>query len=299
MLALLALVIVGLGLQGCGDADDPAPGDVRPVLVTGATGRTGSWIYDTLKDAGIPVRAFVRNASKARDILNCTSCDEEDGIFVGDVTQPESLASAVAGAGALVIATGAIPVCPDNFINPLTDCTYPEGGTPYDIDWVGNRAQVSAFANATAPVQNGPVVLISSTGTTDPAEFLPGDISFYKLNMEASLMASGLPFVIVKPCGLTNSAPGNAELLVGHDDSLGVMPPLVPRSDVARVAVAALERAIFGWHKDLRFDLCSRSSALGGQPTTDEQLPGLLEEAQMHWSMSSFAREARAGTMNV
>ena len=36
------------------------------VLVTGATGRTGALLYSWLKAKNIPVRAFVRNATKAR-----------------------------------------------------------------------------------------------------------------------------------------------------------------------------------------------------------------------------------------
>lgn len=286
----LALVILGLWRVAKGTS----PEDVRPVLVTGATGRTGVQIYSLLRDHGIPVRAFVRDVNKARERLNCTTCDEEDGIFVGDLTQPETIASAVAGAGGLVIASGAVPICTDE-----TNCTFPEGGTPHDIDWMGNNAQLSAFANATAPALDGLVVYMSSMGTTNPVEWMPGDIHFYKLNMEASLMASSLPFVIVKPCGLSNDSPREAELLVGHDDSLlEVSPPEVPRSDVARVIVAAFERFLSARHTDLRFDLCSRSSAAGGQPTTDEQLPGLLEDAKMHWGMSSLTQKAR-GAMSV
>lgn len=49
-----------------------------PVLVTGATGRTGSLVYLRLKQLEIPVRALVRNASKAREMLGCTACDEAE-----------------------------------------------------------------------------------------------------------------------------------------------------------------------------------------------------------------------------
>jgi hypothetical protein len=34
-----------------------------------------------------------------------------------------------------------------------------------------------------------------------------GHVLFYKLNSEAALMASGLPFTIIKPTGLTDGAP--------------------------------------------------------------------------------------------
>lgn len=300
LLVIAALVIFGVGLEGCGGAGEGPEEDPRPVLVTGATGRTGALIYGLLKEAGIPARAWVRSASKAREKLNCTACDEDEGIFVGDLSQPESLAKAVAGAGALVVATSAVPQCTFPSGGGPPNCTYPEGGTPYEIDWVGANAQLSAFANATAPALDGPLVLISTLGTTSPVESLPGNMAFYKLNFEASVMASGLPFAILKPCGLWNAAPRKAQLLVGHDDSLlDVSPPLVPRSDVARVAVAALQRAFFTRHIHLRFDLCSRSSALGGQPTTDDELQGLLEEAQYNWARSSVVPEAIDGVVNI
>lgn len=295
----IALMSVAVWLEGCGSTGQVLPDDQRPVLVTGATGRTGILIYGFLKGAGLPVRAFVRSASKARDKLNCSTCNESDGIFVGDITQPESLSRAVAGSGALVIATSAEPVCTYPEGGP-PNCTYAEGGFPFDVDWVGANAQLSAFANATAPALDGPVVLISTEGTTNPVESLPGNIGFYKLNFEATLMASGLPFVIVKPCGLIDSAPREAELLVGHDDSLvDIDPPLIPRSDVARVAVAGLQRSLFTKDMRLRFDLCSQEPATGGHATTDMDLPNLLDEAHYHWGQSSLSREARIGEVNI
>ena len=47
------------------------------VVVSGATGRTGSLLYLALRSSGVAVRALVRNASKAREMLDCGACDEE------------------------------------------------------------------------------------------------------------------------------------------------------------------------------------------------------------------------------
>ena len=44
-----------------------AHGAVRTVVVTGATGRSGSLIYLDLKTRGVNVRGLVRNTSKARE----------------------------------------------------------------------------------------------------------------------------------------------------------------------------------------------------------------------------------------
>ena len=82
----------------------------RVVVVTGATGRTGSLIYKSLKDAGVTaVRAAVRstNVTEAQTILNCTRCDATEGVFLGaDVTKPESLTAAFSGATDLMDAVG-------------------------------------------------------------------------------------------------------------------------------------------------------------------------------------------------
>ena len=51
----------------------------RSVLVTGATGRTGSLIYKQLQgSAGVSVRALVRHRDDARTKLGCTACDESE-----------------------------------------------------------------------------------------------------------------------------------------------------------------------------------------------------------------------------
>lgn len=243
------------------------------VMVTGATGRTGSILYGLLKKQGVNVRALVRNATKARNLLACTKCDESEGIFVGDVTKPETLKAPMNGVTKLVITTSSIPVC-----NPFPKCHYPPGGLPIDVDWNGGKAQVMAFAEQAKG--KGQVVLISSMGTTDPDGFLEkldnAHIGFYKLNLEAFLMSAGLEYTIIKPCGLDDHVSNNT-LVVGHDDQLHLTPPTMGRMDVARVSVAALQ------HPDvaggLRFDLCSKA----GPATSESDLLGVLQDAKYPW----------------
>merc|ERR1712139_470705 len=70
------LAIVALIPQGAASAGT--------VLVTGATGHTGSLVYKGLLKAGVKnVRALTRTVEKAREVLGCTACDASDGIFVG------------------------------------------------------------------------------------------------------------------------------------------------------------------------------------------------------------------------
>jgi len=249
------------------------------VVVTGATGKTGVLAYRMLKERGATVRAFVRNASKARELLGCTACDPSEGVFLGDVKDKASLEPAVKGADTLVVVTSAFPICKHGAGGP-PQCYYPEGAYPVDVDFHGGKAQITAFAEANP---KGRVVLVSTMGTTNPESFTEkmgnGHIGFYKLNAEAFLMNSGLPFVIIKPCGLVNTPGGKAELLVGHDDDIDVKPPTVPREDVARVMVEAISRppAV-----NLRFDLCSRA----GEPTEADKV---LAAAEFPWQRGGQA----------
>merc|ERR1712124_230679 len=90
-------------------------------------------------------------------------------------------------------------------------------------------------------------------------------------------MGSGLPFTIVKACGLGDKAGGKHKLVVGHDDkgfSLAV-DHMVSREDVARVLAASATSKVA---RGLRFDLCS---SLLGRPTTDIQ--EVFAEAEYPW----------------
>lgn len=257
-------------LAGCG---------ATPVVITGATGHTGSATYKILKSAGVEVRGLVRNVTKAKEVLGCTKCDASEGIYVGDVTKPETLTDVMAGAGQLVIVTSAFPVC-----NPFPQCTYSKGAYPVDVDFNGGKNQVEAFVKGAGGKK--PILLVSAMGTTEPDSQLDkmgnGQIGFYKLNMEAFMMTSGLPFTIVKPCGLGSDAGGKDEMIVGHDDAEGWdLKVPVQRADVARVLAAAVQNPSDA--ANLRFDLCAKA----GKPTADADLPALLKSARYPWEQSA------------
>lgn len=246
-----------------------------PWVISGATGRTGALTYKLMKSRGVPVRALIRSAAKAKEVIGCDKCDESEGIFIGDITKPASMDAVMQGAGGLIIATSAVPQC-----NPFPKCSYPEGAYPVDIDFNGGKHQVEAFVKGAGGLK--PVFLISSMGTTEPDSSLDkmgnGQIGFYKLNFEAFLMSSGLPYTIVKPCGLGGDAAAQDTLIVGHDDAEGWDLSIpVQRADVARVLAAAAQNpeAAAG----LRFDLCSKK----GEPTEDDDLPALLKAAKYPW----------------
>lgn len=249
----------------------------RPVLVVGATGQTGSRTYLLLKAKGVPVRGIVLNASKARQVLGCVKCDASEGIFMADVTKPATLAEPSAGAGSLVIATGPSAIC-----DPYpTNCSCPKGQCPIDVDWIGGKNMVSAFARASAPYGLGQVVMVSSDNTCFADNSLHADTDplngFYKLNAEAFLMNSGLPYTIIKPCGLTNAPPGDLSLDVFHNDAKTTGHGIIARADIARLIDAALRNP--GVSSGLRFDFCSKP----GPGTPDSGLVGVLRSARYQW----------------
>ena len=102
--ALLALCSFAAGFEAPVEAG-------ATVLVTGATGRTGSLLYAKLKaDSRIgTVRALVTSIEKARSTLKCTKCDASEGIFLGNVTQPSTLTAAMKGVSTVAITVGAGP----------------------------------------------------------------------------------------------------------------------------------------------------------------------------------------------
>jgi len=236
----------------------------KVALVTGATGRTGSQLYFQLKQspAFSEVRALVISRDKAKQVLNCSKCDASEGIYLGNVTEPDSLSPAMAGVSTLAICVGASPDASPSLQQA--------------IEFTGVQNQLTSLAAQATDHAAQQVLLVSSMGTTqpNPSPSEGGSILFWKLNAEAFLMASGVPFTIVKPCGLLSTSGGRKELLVGHDDTLlSTMPPVIPRADVASVMSHAAASHAVG----LRFDLCSKV----GTPTTD--YAALLKAAQYPW----------------
>lgn len=237
------------------------------VVVTGATGRTGSVLYHLLKSSPSigEVKALVTDASKAKQYLNCTKCDASEGIFIGDVTKPSTLTAAFTGVDSVAIAVGA-PGGSNSSVQK-------------QIDYLGVVNQIEAFQSNAANygVSNLRVALISSMGTTfpNPPPFMGGTDLFWKLNAEAFLASCGIPSVIIKPCGLGSGAGGNATLLVGHNDEIkgSTFADVVNRADVAAVMATAMEIRT----SNLRFDLCGKQ----GQPANDPK--DVLKAAAFPW----------------
>eukprot|EP00929_Paragymnodinium_shiwhaense_P040340 TRINITY_DN21075_c0_g1_i1.p1 TRINITY_DN21075_c0_g1~~TRINITY_DN21075_c0_g1_i1.p1 ORF type:complete len:278 (-),score=68.70 TRINITY_DN21075_c0_g1_i1:221-1054(-) len=262
---MLRRLAVGAALLGLVEAGN------RTIVVTGATGRSGSDVYLLLKSKGANVRGIVRDVEKARTVLGCSKCDESEGIFIGDITNQTTLLPAMSGADTLVIATGIA-----------------KGEKPEDILFHGVQSQFGAFLSSPGPSpQDRHVLQISMMETTllDTiinkiiARFWGGwSVGFYSLQGEAALMDANVPFTILKACGLDDGPAKVKQLDVGHYDKGWGKPAgkdTVSRRDIARIlAAAALNPKM---STGLRFDICSQA----GSPQNDEL--EVLQEAMFSW----------------
>jgi len=260
----------------------------KTVVITGATGATGNLLYKRLVAENVyNVRACVRNATKAKDLLKCTKCDESEGIFEGDIKKPDSLTKVMTGADVLVILTGSAPACTGVF--PFSKCTYHEGAYPVDLEFKGTKNQIAAFAkNAGGDLSSKQLMYMSTMGTTGPNTFLDkfgnGHTSFYHLQAEVLVLASGIPYFIPKACGLSNGEGGTNHYRVGHDDStFSEFTGVVKRDDVARLFVEAIRSPEAS--NNLRFDTCS--SVLPWDKKTTDIEADVFKAARYPWAKAA------------
>ena len=216
---------------------------MQKVLVTGATGRTGSLVlgklarrYEQFKAIG-----FVQSPQKASKILG-----DAAKFVCGDIRQQTTLDSALVGCNSLVILTSATPqmLAPPK-PGERPQFYYPEDASPEIIDFQGQKNQIDAAINA--GIEH--IVLVGSMGGTNPEHPLNkmgnGNILIWKRRAEQYLVDSGINYTIIRAGGLLNDPGGKRELLVGKNDEMltnspeGIN-PAVPREDVAEVVVQAL-----------------------------------------------------------
>jgi (4-alkanoyl-5-oxo-2,5-dihydrofuran-3-yl)methyl phosphate reductase len=175
-------------------------------LITGATGDVGTRVVERLLESGNRPRIFVRDADKAR-----ARYDDRVDIFVGDLTIPESVRTALEGVDSLfLVNTGPqIPV----------------------------RDKIAAEAAKAAGVQH--LVKLSSMDVEQGLALG----AWHELG-EAAIRASGIPFTFVRPTGFMSNllawAPSiKAQGIVRAATGYGRR-PFIHSDDIAAVAVEAL-----------------------------------------------------------
>ena len=220
---------------------------MKKVLITGATGRTGSLVFQKLRQLKDEFEAvgFARSLAKAEEILGST-----EGLCFGDILDRASLEKAMLGCQALIILTSAVPkIKSPPKPNERPKFEFEAQGMPEQVDWLGQKNQIDVAK--TADVQH--IVLVGSMGGTNENHPLNsignGNILIWKRKAEQYLIDSGIDYTIIRAGGLLDKPGGCRELIVGKNDTLSIsppnsIPPSIPREDVANIVVQALKEPL-------------------------------------------------------
>ncbi|KAI3989845.1 hypothetical protein MKX01_040815 [Papaver californicum] len=231
----------------------------KTVLVTGASGLTGQFVFKKLKErsAKLVVRGLVRSEGSKKKLGGGNE------IYIGDVMKPESLEPAMKGVDALIILTNLID---GSFQGSIPEFYFEEGQYPEQVDWIGQKNQVDAAKAAVVKH----FILVSTMGSGDPNHPLNslgnGNILAWKRKAEEYLANSGVPYTILRAGGLDNKQGGKRQLLIGkNDEFLPTEKGYVAREDVAEACVQAVQLEEV---KFKAFDLGSMPEGTG-VPTKD------------------------------
>lgn len=168
----------------------------RPVVVVGATGRTGRLIVDHLLERHTPVRALARDAAKGEEVL-----PPQVPQFVADVRQVETLREPMAGARAVIIAI----------------CGGAERANSAElVDYHGTRNLIEQAVAADVEL----VVFISTIYASRPEHYEdvePTSLG-WKAKAEEIVRGSGIPYCIIRSGWLTDKE-GGEPLAVSQGDT--------------------------------------------------------------------------------
>jgi uncharacterized protein YbjT (DUF2867 family) len=224
LFALLSGLPAGTAAQHTLTGELPKPQSSGPalVLVAGATGKTGRLILEQLRrDPRFAIRPMARDVAAARRNVGA-----EYAWVAGDVTRPETLGPALTGVSLVLCAIGG------------TERSGPN--SPEFVDYGGVK-NLTDSARAAGVRQ---LVLESSMGAGSGGgllgmllNLLSGDALKWKAKGEAHLRASGVPYTIVRPGGLTDDPAGQSGISFRQGDEGSGR---IGRADVAAVMISAL-----------------------------------------------------------
>jgi uncharacterized protein YbjT (DUF2867 family) len=188
------------------------------VLVVGATGSIGRLVVDEAIQQGHAVRALVRTAGKGRQF------PREAQVIVGDVTQPDTLPSAVDGMDAIVFTLGSN----DGKVGAE------------NVDYGGVRNVLRALGSREARI-----ALMTAIGVTNRAGAYnrATEAHDWKRRSERLVRASGLPYTIVRPGWFDYNRPDEHRLVLLQGDRSQAGDPsdgAVARRQIARILVRSL-----------------------------------------------------------
>ena len=226
----------------------------QPVLVIGGTRGTGLLIARLLHQQGAPVRVLARDPARARRVL-----DSSIAILTGDLTEPQTLLPAIAGARHLVFTAG----CRSGY--PVRESSIK--ATEYD-------GVLNTLAAARRHGFTGRFLYMTASGLLTPS-FMTRALNAWKGNTlvwrrraEHAIRRSGLDYTVVRTGMLVNRPAGRYRIEITQTPLALSVRHRIARADVARVFVAALEHP---QASRATFEVVRGSP---GQPTP---LAGLLE----------------------
>jgi uncharacterized protein YbjT (DUF2867 family) len=209
-----------------GELPEPQAGGPSVVLVAGATGRTGRLILGQLsKDPRFAIRPMARDVAAAR-----RNAGAEYLWVAGDVTKPATLGPVLSGVSLVLVATGG------------TERSGPNSPEFVDYGGVKNLTDAARAAGVRQVVLESSIGVGSGGGLLGVMlNLLSGDALKWKAKGEAYLRASGVPYTIVRPGGLTDDPPGRAGLVLRQGDEGSGR---IARGDVAAVMIAVLDNPL-------------------------------------------------------
>ncbi|XP_049400185.1 protein TIC 62, chloroplastic isoform X5 [Solanum stenotomum] len=235
-------------LEPQGTAKDVKSKDGNLVFVAGATGRVGSRTVRELLKLGFKVRAGVRSAQRAQPLVKSVEQikieNTTDGgakaiekleIVECDLEKSDQIRPALGDASIVICCIGASE-------KEIFDVT-----GPYRIDYLATKNLIDAAT--VAKVDH--FILLTSLGTNKvgfPAAILNlfWGVLLWKRKAEEALLASGLPYTIVRPGGMerpTDSFKETHNITISEEDTL--FGGLVSNLQVAELmAVIAKNRSL-------------------------------------------------------
>jgi nucleoside-diphosphate-sugar epimerase len=196
-------------------------GYTKKVLVTGATGKTGSWIVKRLLHYGVPVRVFVRSEEKARSLFG-----DAVEVALGKIQDAEAISRAVSGCDAVISALGSSAVSGE--------------ASPHEVDRDGAIRLMDEAVKAGVR-HFGMVSSIGVTKWYHPLNLFAGVLNMKfaaEEHLRKQFSAAGRSYTIVRPGGLKDEEPLQYRLHVDQGDHL--WNGWTNRSDVAELLVLSL-----------------------------------------------------------
>lgn len=206
-----------------GELPKPAGDGPAIVLVAGATGRTGRLVLEQLRrDPRFAIRPMARDVAAARKNIGA-----DYAWVAGDVTKPETLGPALAGVNLVLVTIGG------------TERSGPNSPEFVDYGGVKNLTDAARAAGVRQLVLESSMGVGSGGGLLGMMlNLLSGDALKWKAKGEAHLRASGVPYTIVRPGGLTDDPGGQTGIALQQGDEGSGR---ISRADVAAVMIAALD----------------------------------------------------------